>query len=276
MPTTYENMFDGLRNTKPQQQQPLGQLMTGNITRGADINNQGAYTRSVDANTETTAGQLNTLLRGDNPILQRAARKGASLAQLRGSTGNDSIFASAAQDAMAENLIPVAGADAQAYERAATANQGALNESSVVDRQNATSRANAQAAAAASRYGADRGLEGDMARLRSSDNQFNITQGNWNRQFEADQRQFAENTRRYENDNRIREQERQQNRAWDTADRDTATRAAGRNQIFSQVTGAIFSDPTYWRDPAGASGMVNFFTNNFSQLWDNLFPPTQP
>ena len=276
MPTTYENMFDGLRNARPQQQQPLGQLMTGNITRGADVNNQGAYTRSVDANTETTAGQLNTLLRGDNPILQRAARKGASLAQLRGSTGNDSIFASAAQDAMAENLIPVAGADAQAYERAATTNQGALNESSITDRNNSTSRANAQAAASASRYASDRGLEGDMARLRSSENQFNITQGNWERQFAQDQRAFEENNRRYENDNRIREQERQQNRAWETADRDTATRAAGRNQIFSQVTGAIFSDPTYWRDPAGASGMVNFFTNNFSTLWDNLFPPTRP
>lgn len=270
------DMFAGLRNARPQQTQPLGQLMTGNITRGADVNNQAAYTRTVDRNTETTAGQLETLMRGDNPLLQRAARKGASLAQLRGSTGNDTLFADAAQDSMAENLIPVAGADAATYERAATTNQGALNESSLADRQNATARANAQAAAQASRYGADRQLEGDMARLRSSDNQFSITQGNWNRQFEADQRQFAENTRRYENDNQIRAQERQQNRAWETADRDTATRAAGRNQIFSQVTNTIFSDPTYWRDPAGASGMVNFFTNNFSSLWDSLFPPTRP
>jgi hypothetical protein len=276
MPTTYENMFDGLRNARPQQQQPLGQLMSGNITRGADVNNQGAYTRTVDRNTETTAGQLETLLRGDNPLLQRAARKGATLAQLRGSTGNDSLFAAASQDAMAENLIPVAGADAAAYERASTTNQGALNESSLADRQNATARANAQTAAGASRYSADRGLEGDLARLRSSDNQFNITQGNWNRQFEADQRQFAENTRRYENDNQIRAQERQQNRAWETADRDTATRAAGRNQIFSQVTNTIFSDPSYWRDPGAAAGMVNFFTNNFSTLWDQMFPPTRP
>ncbi len=67
-----------------------------------------------------------------------------------------------------------------------------------------------------------------------------------------------------------------QNRTWETADRDTATRAAGRNQVFSQVAGAIFSDPTYWRDPAGASGMLNFFTQNFSGIWDSLFPPTQP
>lgn len=276
MPTTYEDMFAGLRNAKPQQQQPLGQLMSGNITRGADVNNQNAYTRTVDRNTETTAGQLETLLRGDNPLLQRAARKGASLAQLRGSTGNDSLFAAASQDAMAENLIPVASADAGVYERGATANMGALNESSLADRANATSRANAQTAAGASRYASDRQLEGDMARLRSSENQFNITQGNWERQFNQDQRAFEENNRRYENDNRIREQERQQNRAWETADRDTATRAAGRNQIFSQVTNTIFSDPTYWRDPSAASGMVNFFTTNFSTLWDQLFPPTRP
>lgn len=276
MATDYNDMFAGLRNAKPQQTTPLGQLMTGNIARGADINNQNAYTRTVDANTETTAGQLGTLLRGDNPLLQRAARKGATLAQLRGSTGNDSLFAGAAQDAMAENLIPVAGADAAAYERAATANQGALNESSLADRANATSRANAQTAAGASRYASDRGLEGDMARLRSSENQFNVTQGNWERQFAQDQRSFEEANRRYENDNRIREQERQQNRAWETADRDTATRAAGRNQIFSQVTNTIFSDPTYWRDPAGAQGMLQFFTSNFNNVWDSLFPPTRP
>jgi hypothetical protein len=277
MATTYENMFDGLRNPqKPAQTAPLNQLMTGNIQRGADPNNANAYTRTVNRATETTAGQLEGLLRGDNPLLQRAARKGATLAQLRGSTGNDSLFAGAAQDAMAEQLIPVAGADAGVYERGAVTNQGALNESSITDRNNATSRANASTAASASRYGAELGLQGELARLRSSDNQFNISQGNINRQFEADQRAFAENTRRYENDNQIRAQERTQNRAWETADRDTATRAAGRNQIFSNVTSAIFSDPTYWRDPAGASGMVNFFTNNFSGIWDQLFPPTQP
>lgn len=268
------DMFAGLRNARPQQTQPLGQLMTGNITRGADVNNQAAYTRTVDRNTETTAGQLETLMRGDNPLLQRAARKGASLAQLRGSTGNDTLFADAAQDSMAENLIPVAGADAAAYERAATTNQGALNESSLADRQNATARANAQAAAQASRYSADRQLEGDMARLRSSENQFNITQGNWNRQFEADQRQFAENTRRYENDNRIREQERQQSRQWQLADNATAQRAAGRAQVFGQVADTIFSDPSYWRDPGAATGMLNFFTDNFSSIWDRIMGPS--
>lgn len=274
MPTTYENMFEGLRNARPQQQQPLGQLMTGNIARGADVNNQAAYTRTVDANTETTAGQLNTLLRGDNPLLQRAARKGASLAQLRGSTGNDSLFAGAAQDAMAENLIPVAGADAATYERAATTNQGALNESSLADRQNATARANAQAAAQASRYASDLGFEGDKLRLQQSANEFNVTQGNWNRQFDADQRAFAENTRRYENDNRLRDQERQQSRQWQLADNATAQRAAGRAQVFGQVADTIFSDPSYWRDPGAATGMLNFFTDNFSSIWDRLMGPS--
>lgn len=248
------------------QQQALGQLMTGNITRGADEGNPGAYTRTIDRNTETTAGQLEHLLRGDNPLLQRAARKGATLAQMRGSTGNDSLFAGAAQDAMAENLIPVAGADAAAYERTATGNMGALNESSVVDRQNATSRANAQTAAGASRYGADRQLEGDRLRLQQSSNEFNIQQGNLNRQF-------AEDQRRYDTDNRIRGEERAQNRAWQTADAASAQRAAGRSQIFGEVASTIFSDPAYWRDPAGATGMLNFFTDNFSSIWDRMMGP---
>lgn len=267
--------FGALRNAAPKPQgQALGQVMTGNIMRGGDPNNPNAYTRTVDRNTETTAGQLEGLLRGDNPLLQRAARKGASLAQLRGSTGNDSLFASAAQDAMAEQLIPVAGADAGVYERGAVTNQGALNQSSEVDRNNATARANAQAAAGAARYGADRQLEGDRLRLQQSANEFNINQGNINRQFEADQRRFAEENRRYENDNRIREQERQQNRTWQQADEAAAQRAAGRSQIFGQVAGTIFSDPSYWRDPSAATGMLNFFTNNFSSIWDRLMGPS--
>lgn len=269
------DMFAGLRNpTRPTQTAPLNQLMTGNIQRGADVNNANAYTRTVDRNTETTAGQLETLLRGDNPLLQRAARKGASLAQLRGSTGNDSLFAGAAQDAMAENLIPVASADAGVYERGAVTNQGALNESSITDRNNATSRANATAAVHAQQYSADRQLEGDMARLRSSDNQFNISQGNWNREFESNQRALAENTRRYENDNQIRTQEREQNRQWQLADNATAQRAAGRADIFGQVSSTIFSDPSYWRDPAAATGMLTFFTDNFSGIWDRIMGPS--
>lgn len=273
------DMFAGLRNpTRPTQTAPLNQLMTGNIQRGADVNNANAYTRTVDRNTETTAGQLETLLRGDNPLLQRAARKGASLAQLRGSTGNDSLFAGAAQDAMAENLIPVASADAGVYERGAVTNQGALNESSITDRNNATSRANATAAVHAQQYSADRQLEGDMARLRSSDNQFNISQGFQNRQFEADQanreRDFSESTRRYENDNQMRSQERAQNRQWQLADTQSAQRAEGRANIFGQVATTIFSDPSYWRDPAAATGMLNFFGDNFSSIWDRLMGPS--
>lgn len=272
-----QDMFAGLRNAPRAPRAPLGQLMTGNIQSGADPNNSEAYTRTVDRSTETTAGQLEGLLRGDNPLLQRAARKGATLAQLRGSTGNDSLFASAAQDAMAENLIPVASADAGVFERGATANMGALNESSITDRNNRAQMAAARASADAQMYSADRGLEGDMARLRSSDNQFNISQGFQNRQFEADQanrqREFAESTRRYENDNRIRGEERSQNRAWQLADQQSAQRAEGRSQIFGQVAGTIFSDPSYWRDPSAATGMLNFFTNNFSSIWDRIMGP---
>ena len=272
------DMFAGLRNpTRPTQTAPLNQLMTGNIQRGADVNNANAYTRTVDRNTETTAGQLETLLRGDNPLLQRAARKGATLAQLRGSTGNDSLFAGSAQDAMAENLIPVASADAGVYERGAVTNQGALNESSITDRNNATSRANATAAVRAQQYSADRQLEGDMARLRSSDNQFNISQGFQNRQFDADQanrqREFAESTRRYETDNQMRTQEREQSRQWQLADNATAQRAAGRANIFGQVSSTIFSDPSYWRDPGAATGMLEFFATNFSDAWDRIMGP---
>jgi len=205
-----------------------------------------AYTRVVDPNTETTAGQLSTLLRSDNPILQRARQRGAGLAAARGSTGNDSLFARAAEDAMGEQLIPVAGADAALYDRAANQNMGALNERGIADLNAGVSRANAATASATSKYSTDINAKLEQARL--------------------DQQKMQ-----YDADAARRQAERDQDRSWTVADQDRAQRAAGRQQVASQVMETIFSDPSYWRDGKSAIDMADFFTNNFSSLWDNLF-----
>lgn len=218
---------------------------TGNLAQ----QNGGAYTRTLDPNTETVAGQYAGLRSGSNPLTQRAIQKGKTMAQMRGSTGNDSLFAAASEDALADNLLPVAGADAAAYNQLGAQNQEAMNQQNLQRMQNTSSQIVANIGASASKYGADKGLEADKLRLEEN-----------RRQFDQGMQRDAEN--------------RLQDRAWNLADQETARKAAGRQAVASQVLGTIFSDPSYWRDPEGASGMMRFFTEDFSNIWDSLFNDT--
>lgn len=54
------------------------------------------------------------------------------------------------------------------------------------------------------------------------------------------------------------------------------TRSQMFGNVFSQVMGTLFSSPDYWRDPAGASGFMNFFTGQFGDIFNRFFgqPPT--
>lgn len=215
---------------------------TGNLTGQKG----GAYTRTIDPNTETVAGQYGNLLKGSNPLVQRAIQKGKTMAQMRGSNGNDSLFAGASEDALAENLLPVAGADAAAYNQVGAQNQDALNQQNLQQMSNTTSKIVANIGAGASKYGSDKSLEADKLRLEEN-----------RRQFDQGMERDAAN--------------RLQDRSWNLADQETARKAAGRQAVAQQVLGTIFSDPSYWRDPQGASGMMRFFTEDFSNIWDSLF-----
>jgi len=213
---------------------------TGQIARQ---NGSGVYTRTVDPN-ETVAGQYTNLLKG--PLAERAARKGATMAQMRGSSGNDTIFARASQDALAENLLPVANADAATFGRVGSENAEALNQQNVAEQGNKSNQIVANIGASASKEG---------ARLNFLSNQ---------NRMEEDRRQFDMNFKQ-------NQANREQDRNWQLADAETARKANGRAAIMNQALGTIFSDPSYWRDPEGASGMVNFFSTQFSNIWDSLF-----
>lgn len=83
-------------------------------------------TREVTEN-ETVSGQMNKLLRADSPYLQQARSGAMQTANARGLL-NTSMAAGAGEAAAIQSSLPIAGADAQAYGRAATENLGYKNQ----------------------------------------------------------------------------------------------------------------------------------------------------
>ena len=75
---------------------------------------------------ETVQGQLNTIERKDSPLMQQAAYAGTETAHDRGLL-NSSVAASAAQDSVIKNALPIATADAEKYNRAAGYNVDEYN-----------------------------------------------------------------------------------------------------------------------------------------------------
>lgn len=98
-----------------------------NPTSDMSIQTTTPQTREVNQATETAAGQVNSLLANDNPLLQRArtiARQG--MAQ-RGLV-NSSMAQGAGVAAMVDRITPIAQQDAQTYSQRALANMEATNE----------------------------------------------------------------------------------------------------------------------------------------------------
>lgn len=65
---------------------------------------------------------------------------------------------------------------------------------------------------------------------------------------------------------------RAQDREWQVADQGTAARASARGQFFGALEGAMFSDPSVWRDPQGVIGAFNEYGTNFDAFFDATFP----
>jgi hypothetical protein len=82
----------------------------------------------VNRATETTSGQLDSLLAGDSPILQRARALAAQQANARGLL-NSTMAAEAGTAAMIDRALPIANADANVYDQRARGNADAGNQS---------------------------------------------------------------------------------------------------------------------------------------------------
>lgn len=125
---------------------PAGQGIVGgainNVTTGANAAAQNlaqynpmsgmspqtytAQTREVDPTKETAAGQVNSLLANDNPLLQRARTIALQGMAQRGLV-NSSMSQGAGVGAMVDRITPIAQQDAQTYSNRALANMDATN-----------------------------------------------------------------------------------------------------------------------------------------------------
>lgn len=84
-------------------------------------------TREVNQATETAAGQVNSLLADDNPLLQRARTIARQNMAQRGLV-NSSMAQGAGVAAMVDRITPIAQQDAQTYSNRALANMETTNE----------------------------------------------------------------------------------------------------------------------------------------------------
>ena len=165
-----------------------------------DLSQFGATTREVQ-DEELVSNQLNNLLQEDGAFIQNALQRGRELAQDRGALSS-SIFAGASQRAAIDAALPIASADAQAFQRAASENMAALNQNTLAKLQastniaisNASNRTQASAtnAQVSGRLGEAR-LQFEAQRI-ANDARERIAETQLNAQFAMQQGQFAQQT----------------------------------------------------------------------------------
>lgn len=217
--------------TPAQPQPPMAQFSGGAPIPGITQNGNGVALGSVDPNS-LMSYQMQSYLRGNNPLVQNAAQSAEAAAAARGGGANSSIYGASAASGAIDALRPVAQFDATRYGDVDNQNRGALNDYNLqkLQGQNSLTIANVNASTQA-------------AALAEQARQFDIGQTN-----------------------------RTQDRTWQLADQRSAARANQRSQTFNTLLQTIFSDPSYWRDPGAAMGMFNTYTSNIDSMLNTLFP----
>lgn len=219
-----------------------------------------ATTRAVDPN-ELAGTQLTGLIRGDSDYMRANAALGAQTAAARGSVAGN-YYAGAARTAALQAAMPIALQQAGQYGQVGSENMQAQNAASLENARNSTS------------FGiAEMGQEGDMARAELAA-QLEREQGALGRNLTRDQLTQAAALERegFGNQRWLQESSQGFQRGENALDRTFQRGMAADNFRRQAAAGAmqtVFNNPEYMRDPAGASGLVNFWTRNV----DTLFPP---
>lgn len=241
-PGTYSTYDAGLAATNPDTAQSgtYNNSANGNISI---IN--GVATRTVDPNA-LTSNQLAGLENTNSPLSQLALAQGANNAAATGNA-NGTLMAGASENALLQQLTPIATQNAQVYERQAQSNQDALNTAANTNRSVHGQIAAAGVSANASMHNAQ--LAADTAAKSLAQNQQQFTT-NWQNEF-----QTATNSQAFQTASQAQQQQ-------------FSLQSNGLNSAIS----TIFSDPSYWSNPQGAMGMLNYFGSNINSLVDNLFP----
>ena len=112
-------------------QQPSGSSgIIGGAMQSGSQTNAAQYTaqqREVNRPTETAAGQVDSLLAKDSPLMQRASTLAMQNMNQRGLV-NSSMAQGAGVAAMIDRITPIAQQDAETYSNRALANMNAVNE----------------------------------------------------------------------------------------------------------------------------------------------------
>ncbi len=242
--------------------------------------NVGNFDRTVQGS-ELVSNQLAGLTASNGRYMRQAAARGAETAAARGSDAG-SYYAGNAERAAIEAGLPIAMADAEAYRRAAEGNQ-----------QSDTSIATARLGAGASVASAN--IHADTSRFETEVNAALAREQNaLNRELtREEQRQIreltmAELTQRGEiaregygvqREGYTLQRDLQGNQQnWQTRENNFNRQFQSQQQRenFIEQTavatmGTILGDPALFRDPAGASGMMNFFTTQMRDLMNQIF-----
>lgn len=119
---TQTNPFDIDSNSK-------GGIIGGAMTNATDTTaaQYTAQQREINRGTETSAGQLDSILAKDSPLMQRARTQALQDMNARGLV-NSSMSQGAAVAAMIDRATPIAQQDAQLYSNRAEANMRAVND----------------------------------------------------------------------------------------------------------------------------------------------------
>ena len=270
--------------------------VTGGLMRSGSI-----YLRQPGDN-ETVAGNVKRLQASNSPLMQLAGKQGQALAARRG-LNNSTLAVQAGQQAALQAALPIAQADAQLASQASAQNAEALNAAAIADlnRQAASAQAGTtviQGMGAMSDIEFER--QQQLMRLAS---ELNISEAEAGRIFEREmtlgERDWrsgeAERDRglnREEWEQRRLEADRQrgwqssqaeldrdferENRAWVGQQADRRDRMSAFTGAMAQIMQTIFSSPDFFRDPAAAQGFMEFFSTQFSGIYDRIFGGTAP
>lgn len=152
-------------------------------TSFADANKVEPFTNEFDE-TKGTAGRVDSIIKADSPLMQRAATLGTQTAAARGLT-NSSLAAQASQMAVLDAATPIATSDANLFQQQTLNNQNAKNTASLADASNKNVLGNTALQLTNSNEQQDK-------TLAQQAQQFGVQAGQAQQQIDAQISQFAE------------------------------------------------------------------------------------
>lgn len=260
MPSIYESSFTAPRTSTSTSSSSRGTYNTlpQGIYNAGGSNNNNAYVRDVQGN-ELVSNQLNGLLDSDSAYMQNARSRGTALAGSRGLL-NSSIAAGNSQRAAIEAGLPIATADAGAYQTAAGQNQNALNAILQESMGNQSSENIANIGAGAQMYGADLGL------MNNRENRaFTGEQAGYDRSFADYMSQLGHSQ------NMNMSNQTYQNNLGMGLLGIGGNLLQGQQSFYNTMGRDAMNNPAIMSNPEAFGNYMNWISNPFSGYIDNIF-----